>query len=232
MDLAAVAIDTQLIGAFLGAMLTLAGVVTVELLRSRRERIARAEARAHREEDRERELWEISRPAADAVRERFIAIVRSASPPNPYEPPDPNRPDFEDWFPESWEDVDPLLERDIALIPSAQFRSHLTVVRECIGMAFALQQAGYERSQSEAVRRAGRTGLEVVSAWLRGERVLAEDLARELDVLRQHRKEVHERWADEDRLRVAYEPEQLVQAETERPSRERGPRATRESHDQ
>ncbi|WP_173921716.1 hypothetical protein [Agromyces sp. Marseille-P2726] len=231
MDLAAVAFNPQVAGAILGAILTLAGVVTVELLRSRRERTAREEARAHREEDRERELWEMSRPAAEAVRERLIRVVRSASPPNPYQPPDRDRPDFEDWFPESWEDEDPLLEREIALIPSVEVRSDLTTVREGIGMAFALQQVGYARSQSEAVRRAGRAGLEVVSAWLRGERVLAQDVAHELGVLRQQQNEVHEWWAEEDELRAAYEAEQLARSEAEPRSPKRESRPPNKSND-
>lgn len=149
-----------------------------------------------------RGLWEISRPAAERVRERLIAVERLSSLPNPWAPPEPE-PDFDDGFPEWWEDQDPIVERDIALIPSTEFRQHLTNVREGIGEAWALRQVGYAADQRESVSNITQIGIEVVSAWLRGERSLSVKVHEDLLELTTRRGDVNVFFEEQEEARKA-----------------------------
>ncbi|MRG60128.1 hypothetical protein GE115_09625 [Agromyces sp. CFH 90414] len=194
-----------LLGAGIALAGGLLGVLLIEFFQSRRAREARAEAGRTRDEDRRAELWNLSRPAAARIQDQLMTVLHMAQPPIPNNRPHDSELPFDEGFPDWWNDRDRLLEREIALLPSSEFRGAVTDVRRSIGEAWALPSSGCGRNHEDAVRRVTELGLEAIAAWLRDERTLSRDVADALAELGQHSSAVEEWWAQQDEDRRAYE---------------------------
>ena len=163
---------------------TVVGGGISELGQWRRWRIADDAAQAARAEDRRAALWQISQPAAARIREVFAAIVSVAEPPNSYEPEEKSGIPFDEGFPEWWEAQEKKLKYDVALIPSLDFRAALTPLRKAIRYGWTLSTTGgYPLEYREAVLSVAQIGFDVISAWMRGEQVIAPDLRGRVDAI-------------------------------------------------
>lgn len=184
-----------------GALIALASVGVAEVGQWGRARRAESAALAARAEDRRAELWQISLPAAARVQNLFASVVGVSSLPSPYEQQDEQGLPFGEAFPEWWEARDADLERDVALIPSPDFRALLTTLREGIGYGWSLSHmVGFAADDRAAVLDIARTGFAAISAWMRGEQEVEPDLRARVeavaialrDVKEQYRVELEE----------------------------------------
>ena len=168
--------------ASVGAFIALAGVGLAEFGQWRRARSTEKATLAARAEDRQAELWEISLPAAGRVQDLFATVIQSSLPPSPWEPEFGTS--FEEGFAEWWESKVHSLQRDIALIPSPDFREFLTTTSNGVGYGWALShKAGYAPSYRNAVLEVGRIAFEVSSAWMRDEQVVESELRTRVDAV-------------------------------------------------
>jgi len=165
-----------------GGLIGLAGVALGEFGSGRRARRAERVASALRLDTRDVELWELSLPAAARVRDQFGAAISAASPPSPWEPDE--QPNFDDSFNEWWVTKEEPLSNDVALIPNPHFRTALAVVGRAVAWGWALHRhAPFAPTYRVSVLVTSRTGFEIASAWMRGERALGTDLETQVQEL-------------------------------------------------
>lgn len=172
-----------LIGAALGALFTLLGVGISEFGQNRRARRAERDTVRARRESRRTELWDISRPAAGRVQEFFADVSRLAR----YDPSDEEEPNvsFEEGFPDWWFENSVDVRREIALIPSQEFRTMLLSVVDGIEVGYDLARfTKYARGYQHAVARMSGVGFDIASSWLRDEPDLDLVTQQRLDALR------------------------------------------------
>ncbi|MGW9629652.1 hypothetical protein ACWGST_03045 [Agromyces sp. NPDC055520] len=177
------------IGGVFGALFALAGVWLSEIGHQKRAKQAADALLSARAEDRRAELWQISLPAVGRVQELFATVVRLAR----IEDDEPGT-DFNEDFPEWWKGKRISLDREIALLPSHEFREALTLAANGVDGAYALKDGW---SLRHTVERAAHIGFDLASAWLRDECSLDETLHQRVTSLGVRLREIHETYAGE-----------------------------------
>lgn len=136
------------------------------------------------------------------LQEQLWRVSELSSLPSPYEEPDETAVPFEEGFPEWWTSQSFAMEREISLIPSIEFRAALGDARRGIDDASYLHGYGFGRGYRDAVQRSALLGLDLVAAWLRGERALPEETAEALAGLRDSLRDLEGWWAETEEART------------------------------
>jgi hypothetical protein len=189
---------SALIGVLFGWALTMVSEWRRDLRAIRREKAARDDAA-------QAQLWDLSRPPAERLQREFAALMqrtrKSSRGPEPY-------PGFAELFDDQWEDEEPRLLRDVALIPDSGFRAGLQLVCDGISANWGLAaKAGYRASGKDVANDVATLGFEITSAWLRAEREFDQLTVKRLEELRNSLDQMWEQFQNEDDARRQHRSE-------------------------
>lgn len=157
-----------LLGVLVGALLALAGVGLSELGAWRRAKTDQRVAEDVRKEERRKELWSISLPAAARIQKTLAEADRRTFPLLDLVEPDAkfDLSEFVSW----WESQRATLRLDIALIPSRDFRQALGLAVRGIGHASTRFKGGVLPSDDHnLIHDAAGVGFDLASRWMRDE---------------------------------------------------------------